>query len=260
MPPVKIGVELASLRLPLRQALFQAAQWGVDAVEIDARGEITPDQLTETAARQLRKMLDDLRLRVAAVGFHTRRGYETPEDLDARVDATRAAMRMAYALRAPVVVNRVGRLPADANSPEWRLLVDVLADLGTFGHHNGALFAAETGNESGADLARLLAALPSNAIGIDLNPGNLLLAGHSPLEAIEVLGPAILHVHATDAIRDPSGRSGEPAPLGQGSADLPAILGALDEHAYRGCFTIQHRTADDPQREIPQAIRYLRRL
>ena len=43
MPTLKIGVELAGLRLPFKQALHAAAQLGADAVEIDAlRGMYAP--------------------------------------------------------------------------------------------------------------------------------------------------------------------------------------------------------------------------
>jgi sugar phosphate isomerase/epimerase len=257
---LKIAVATAGLPLPLKKALVRAGEWGADAVEIDARRQITPEQLSQTAARQLRKMLDDLGLRVAALAFPTRRGYENSEQLEARVEATKATMRMAYELRAPVVINRVGHVPASADSPQWKLLVEVLTDLGAYGHHVGALLAAETGYESGDDLARLLAAIPQGAIGVSLNPGNLVLGGFSPLEAVEALGPAILHVHATDAVRDPSGRRGETAPLGEGMADFPALLGALEDAAYRGYFAIEHASAGDPLREIPAAIQYLRKF
>jgi sugar phosphate isomerase/epimerase len=255
---LKIGIATAGLPMPLNKVLVCAAEWGADAVVIDARRQLPPEQLSQTAARQLRKMLDDLGLRVAAVAFPTRRGYEISQQLEARIDATKAAMRMAYELRAPLVINRVGYVANSADSPQWKSLVEVLTDLGAYGHRVGALLAAETGNESGADLVRLLAAIPQGAIGVSLNPGNLLLSGFSPLEAVESLGPSILHVHATDAAGDSSGHRGEAVPLGEGTADFPALLGALEQAAYRGYFTVERASTGDPLREIPAAIRYLR--
>ena len=260
MPALKIGVELASLRLPFKKALHMAAEWGVDAVEIDARGEIRPQQLSRTGLRQLRKTLDDFRLRVSAVGFRTRRGYDTPADLEPRIAGTKAAMELAYQLGASVVVNHVGRVPTDEGCDAWRLLVEVLDELGRHGHRVGALLAAETGTESGEDLARLLAALPERAIAVDLNPANLLVNGFSPREAVDVLGPAILHVHATDAFRELATGRGARAPLGEGAADYAALLGALDQHGYRGYFTVAHPSADDPIQAAADAIGYLRRL
>jgi len=259
VPELKIGVELAGLRLPLKKALPAAAELGADAVEINARGEITP-QLSRTGVRQLRKMLEDLRLRVSALRFRTRRGYDATADLDRRVAATKAAMQFAYDLGAAVVINHIGRVPSDQESDARQRLLSVLEELGRYGHHVGALLAAETGTESGEALAGLLAELPQGAIGVDFNPGNLLLNGFSPLDAVAALGDSILHVHATDARLSLPGRPGDPAPLGEGSADFPALLGALAEHDYRGYFTVGHQTIDDPRSEIAQAIEYLRGL
>ena len=65
------------------------------------------------------------------------------------LSGTKAAMELAYHVGAPVVVNHIGRVPADTESAAWRLLVEVLDELGRHGHRAGALLAAETGSESG---------------------------------------------------------------------------------------------------------------
>ena len=74
MLQIKLGIELASLRLPLKKGLLTARELGAEAVEIDARHELRPEDLSRTGVRQVRKMLDDLNLRVSAVSFRTRRG------------------------------------------------------------------------------------------------------------------------------------------------------------------------------------------
>jgi sugar phosphate isomerase/epimerase len=260
MPQLKIGIQLASLRQPFKKALHTAAQLGAQAVEIDARSEIKPQELSRSALRELRKLLADLGLRVSAVGFRTRRGYNVPQELDARVGATKAAMQFAYDLGANVVVNQVGRVPEQSAGPEWDLLIEVLKDLGEHGQRVGALLAAETGSESGPDLSRLLAALPPGTIGANLDPGNLIVNGFSPLEAVRSLGPSILHVHAKDGVRDLAQGRGLEVPLGRGAADFPNLLGALEEHEYRGFFTIERTAGDDPLFEIGQAVKYLQNI
>ena len=260
MPALKIGLQLASLRQPLKQALMTANRLGAQAVEIDARRELKPADLSATAARQMRKLLEDLNLRVSAVRFQTRRGYDVAEDLEARVLGTKSAMRMAQTLGASVVVNQVGRVPESAESREWTLMVEALTDLGNFGQHYGALLAAETGTEGGSDLARLLDAVPRGLIGIDLNPGNLIVNGFSPLEVVETVGDNVLHVHASDGVRDLARGRGVEVPLGRGAADYPALLGALEERNYRGYFTVQRTGAEDPAFEIGQSMKYLQSL
>ena len=85
MPAINVAIQLRSLKQPLQRALQTAARLGVRAVEIDGRGEINPRELSATGLRQFKKKLEDLNLRVAAVGFQTRRGYDVAEGLEAGI-------------------------------------------------------------------------------------------------------------------------------------------------------------------------------
>ncbi len=257
---LKIGIELAGLGLPTREALRAAADLGADAVELDGRGEFAPRNVSETGLRQLRKMLNDLRLRVSSVSFRTRRGYDTAADLDARVEATKAAMRLAGQVGAGTVVNHVGRASSGSGDGADSLLVEVLTDLAHYGNHVGAFLAAETGSESGEELAQLMDRLPGGTIGVDLNPGNLAAGGYSPTDAIEALGSRILHVHATDGFCDLATRRGEQVALGSGASDFPALLGMLGEYGYQGYFTIRLQGSADPRAAAANAVEYLRKM
>jgi sugar phosphate isomerase/epimerase len=260
VPELRIGIQLASLKMPLRKAIETAAGLGANAVEIDARGEINPREFSATGRRQLRKLLEDFKLEVCAVGFRTRRGYNVLEHLQERIEATKVAMDFAYGLGASVVINQVGSVPEPTDTAEWNLLVEVLTDLGNYAQRAGAFLAAETGSESGPRLATLLDALPDGALMVNLDPGNLIVNGFSPLEAVHALGSRIAHVHAKDAVRDLAQGRGLEVPLGRGSTDFPSLLGTLEEYGYRGYFTIERENAADPVREIGFAVQYLRNV
>ncbi len=260
MPELRIGIQLASLQLPFKKALHTAARLGADVVEIDARTSLQPSELTGTAIRQVRKMLDDLNLRVCAIGFRTRRGYSTLDDLDRRVDATKQAMDMAYSLGAAVVINQVGRVPEQAEGQEWDTLCQVLTDLGRHGQRAGALLAAETGSEDGAVLKRLIEAIPPGSVGVNLDPGNLIINGFSAKEAAIALGEHVMHVHAKDAVRDLAQGRGIETSLGRGSVDFAEIIGVLEHHSYSGAFTIEREHSHDPLTEIGHAVQYLKNL
>jgi sugar phosphate isomerase/epimerase len=240
--------------------LQAAAQLGATAVEIDGRDELRPDDLSQTGRRQFRKMLEDLNLRVAAIGFRTRRGYNVAEDLDRRVAATKDALRLAHELGSSIVVNQVGRVSPTDDTPDWNLMVEALTDLGSYGQRVGATLAAETGSESGADLARLIRALPDGSLGVTFNPGNLIVNGLSPLDAIAALGRNILYVHAKDGVHDRARGRGDEVPLGRGLADFPSLLGALEDFGYRGYLCVAREQAEDPAFEISQAMKYLKSL
>ena len=257
---MRIAVPLANLRMPWRRALEAAARLRAEAVEIDARGEICPHELSQSAVRQIRKLLEDYNLRVSAVAFFTRRGYNVLSDLDRRVQATRQAMEMAHKLGAATVVNHVGQVPEQREGPEWDLLVETLQDLAHHGQHIGVTLAARTGSESGESLAALITSLPEGAIGVDLDPGGLVQNGFSASEAARSLVRYVTVVHARDAVADRVRRRGAEAPLGDGSVDFPEILGILEQAGYRGYLTVQRESAAEPFQELRQDIDYLRRL
>ena len=260
MTNLKIGIQTRSLRQPLRQALQTASRLRADGVEIDARTEIPPSELSQTGLREFHKLLGDLNLRVSAVAFPTRRGYDVPNDLERRVLATLAAMRFATELHTDVVINRVGRVPENSTDPCYVRMVEALSAIGGYGERIGARLAAQTVDEGPHDLIRLLRSLPEHTVGIDLHPSGLVLNGHSPAEAVEVLGPHVLHVHACDAVRDAITRRELEVELGRGAADVPELLGRLTEFNYRGWVTIERREAADPVAEIENAVAYLRSL
>lgn len=260
MPGLKIAIQLASLKQPFKKALATAAQLGASAVEIDARGEINAQTISNTGMRELRRMLGDQELRVSAVGFQTQHGYDDHDGIERRVAATKAVMKFAHGIGASVVVNQIGMVVHDEKSANWKLLTEVLTDLSLYGHQVGARLCAQTGTESGADLKRLLDALPQHGIGIDLDPGNLIVGGFSPLEAIQSLGSNILHVHATDGVQDRARGRGMEVQLGRGSADYPALLGALQEVRYDGYFTLARERSENPVLELEIGVKYLKKL
>lgn len=258
MPQLKISARLTAFGLPLKKALHAAARSGVAAVEIDARNDLRPSELTDTACRQLRKMLDDLNLRVSSVRFQTRRGYDVLPRLNERVDATKAAMRMAYRLGCNVVVNQIGRVPEDTASPAYSQLEAVLSDLGRYGARVGALLAAETGTEPGERLARLLDVDEQSFTGVAFNPGNLIVNGFSVDEALQALADRVQLVVARDGVQDLAAGRGVGVPLGQGTADFPEILGRLEDQQYRGWFVVGDE--GDPPDEVSRNTQYLLNL
>jgi sugar phosphate isomerase/epimerase len=255
-----IGVQIAGLNLPLKKALPCVAALGVNAVEIDARGELRPRELSQSGLRQVRKWLDDYRLKVCSVRFQTRRGYDVEEDLQLRVEATKEALNFARSLGCHLVINQVGRIAPAERNDAWNRLVQSLTDLGRYGQHVGAWLAMETGSESGPDMAQLIDALPHGSVMVSLDPGNLILNGFSPLDAVNALGPHIAQFHAHDGVRDLARGRGLEVPLGRGTADVPVLLAALEEFGFRGYLTVGSVSAKKPLDEITLAIQYLKNL
>lgn len=260
MPQLKIGIQLTSLRQPFRRAIFTAREFGAAAVEIDVREHLNIRDVTDTALRQVRKLLDDANLKVCAVSFRTRSGYNVVERLQERIEATKRAMDLAYKLGATCVVNQVGRIPDDCEGDDWDTLIDVLSELGKHAQRAGAFLAAETGSEDAELLAKLIKALPEGSIGVTLNPGNLIVNSFSASDAVPQLGHNIMYVRAKDAVRDLAQGRGLEVPLGRGSVDFPDMIGRLEEHGYRGYFAVTRENASDPVNEVAAAVEYLKNI
>jgi sugar phosphate isomerase/epimerase len=250
---LRIAAQTRALAQTFKKALHTAAAIGCDGVQFDARNEVHPAELSETGRRQLRKMLDDLNLRVGSVAFPTRRGYADPNDLERRVDATLAAMVLASQLRAPVLVCNLGGLTASTER-----LTEVFTALGAHGMRLGVQLAAQARFTSFEQLAEFIATLPEGSLFLDLHPAHLLAQGHSPSEFVSTLGQHIAHVHAVDAVRDFSTGRNLEVELGRGSADFPSLLGQLEEFEYRGWITIERNGSEQVVEDCANAVKYLR--
>lgn len=261
MAQLRVAVRLSALGLPLRQALAAAASLGATAIQLDARADIRLSELSATGVKQLRKMIADFDLRVASVRFQTRRGYDCQQGLSRRIDATKQAMSMAYRLGAPLVVNQIGPVPAQSDDPRFEGLAAVISDLGRHGTHVGALLAAETGTESGASLAKLLAADENAFVAAALNPGKLIVNRLSVDEAVRDLADRIKIVIASDGVVDLAAGRGINVPLGQGTADYPAVVAGLENRAFDGYFVVgDEETGPDSPRAAGEGIEYLKNL
>lgn len=233
-------------------------------MEIDLRYELPLADCSQTALRQIRRVLEDNRLKLAAVTYPTRRGLGDEAELDRRLAAISQAMTIGGGLGARVLVNPIGELLDDEASPQFARLVESLTLLGSHGDRVGTRLATLTdlgsGDEGPQQLATLLGHLPSGVIGAALDPAALIASGQSPQETIQTLGPHLIYVYANDAVRDLAERRVIEVPLGRGSADFPELLGALEEYEYQGWVTIRRNDSDDPVTDIDNAISFLRTM
>ncbi len=259
MPGLRVGVQLAAFKLPFKMAVQAAARMGADAVEIDARLGMRPSEVVGTALRQVRKLLEDLNLRVASVRYATRRGYACEEELERRIAGTKEAMRLAYDLGANVVVNHCGTIPATQEEPSYAILRSVLSDLGVYSQRIGAFLACETGTEPIEQLGEFVESLPEGSVGITLNPGNLFVNGFD-LAALPKFAKHVMLVHAKDGVRDRSRGRGTEVELGRGMAEFPEIAGILEEQRFRGYFVVERDNTRNPLQDIATSVEFLKNI
>jgi L-ribulose-5-phosphate 3-epimerase len=277
MPRLKIGLCLRSLGTPLRRALPIAHKLAVAGLEIDATGDLSPAQLSQTGRRELKHLLRSHDLELAAIACPLRRGLGVPENQEARIDFIRQALSLSWDLGAKVVVIQPGPLPADLRSqeagagerrgvsPTWQdprqtILEEALTILAKHADRVGSVLALETGLESGEHLRDFLATFDSGGLAASLNPGNLLIHGHDPYAAAQRLREKVAYVHAKDARLASASRDAQEVPLGHGDIDWLQLCGALEEIEYGGFVTIERTPGADPVGEAKAAVGFLQRI
>jgi len=261
MAQVRVAVRLSSLGMPLRQGLAAAASLGASAIQIDAGTDVRLSELSSTGVRQLRKMIADFDLRIAAIRFQTRRGYDCAEGLSRRIDATKDVMSIAYQLGAPLVINQIGNVPDAVDDERFQGLAAVISDLGRHGTRVGTLLAAETGTESGQALARLLETDENAFVAAALNPGKLIVNRFDLDDAVSSLADRIRIVIASDGVIDLAAGRGIGVPLGQGTSDYPSLLAKLEQRSFTGNFVVgDELVSPESYQRAAEAIQYLKNL
>lgn len=260
MGKLKVGVMIESFRLGVKGGIRKAAELGADGFQIYVtRGEMAPWNMTQSARREFRHLVDSLGLTVSALCGDLGHGYTDPDRLEELIDKTKQILDLSADLRVPIVTTHIGVIPAERSHPTWAVLAEALEELGGHAERVGSVFATETGPEAPGLMREFLDSLSTQAVRVNYDPANLLMRGFDHVGGVRDLAPYIVHTHAKDGIRSGEGR-GKEVPLGEGGVDWPAYLAALEEVGYDGFFTIEREVGEDPVGDIAKAIEFLRRF
>ena len=260
MNRLKFGIRLESLGLPLRKALQQASSLGVRGVQVDAVGDLSPNNLSETGRREFRHLLRGYNLELTALGCPLRRGLDAAEDQQPRIEHVRKVMALGYDLGPRIVLVQAGQVPEDVNSERGIRLNEALTALAQYGDRIGVILALETGLESGAVLRAFLDRFDTGSLGVNFDPANLLLHGFDVYESVRALSDKIVHAHAKDARAACASRAAQEVPLGHGDIDWMQLLATLEEVEYHGWLTIERETGDNRIADVTAAVSFLRRF
>jgi sugar phosphate isomerase/epimerase len=280
MNPFKIGVISDSFRLPLREAVTQAAAIGADGISFYASA---PEFLSANPSEITMRCVDsglDIASLIGEFGGH---GWQDENENRWKIPKLKEIVLLAARLGAPVITGHIGVVPEDVLHPRYAVMQSVCRELGQFAHDHGICFGIETGPEPAARLKAFLDGLDAPGIGVNLDPANLVMVVRDdPVQAVHTLAPYIISTHAKDGrnlqpcdaeqVYDAFAEGGfdtlvartgilfEETPLGKGSVPWDAYLAALRECGFDGWLTIERETGSSPADDIYAAVRFLRRL
>lgn len=279
---MKFGVLSESFRLPMKDAICEAAKLGLDGIQIYAVGnELNCGQVPPMVIHEIRDCMKDYGIEPSAVcgdlGGH---GFTCKDENEKKLDLSRRIVDLSLELGSKIITTHIGVIPEDATCERYSVLHDACEKLANYAKRNGAVFAIETGPEKATTLRAFLDTLP-DGIGVNMDPANLVMVtDDDPVKAVHTLDKYIVHTHAKDGrmLRpsDPisvynffaEGGIGDlrleeyffETPLGQGNVDFPGYLKALKQIRYCGYLTIEREVGVNPAEDIRCAHNYLKQL
>jgi len=260
MNRMKLGVACRVFDCGMRQALNRAAELGVAGVQIDARNEMRPEQVSQTGRRQFLHWLSERGLRVGSVTFPLRRRLCDPDQIDRRVEAIKAALSYAYELKTSILTLPIGRVPdPEDDGSSFDTLVHVLNDLASHGNQVGTTLSITPGPDNAATLQRLLERVDRGPVGLDLDPASAVLAGESAADVFRTLYQWVRHVRVRDAQRDLDGM-GQEVTVGMGSVAWDELLALLDEADYAGWLMVDRTAGSNRSGDAARAVQFIRGL
>jgi len=193
-------------------------------------------------------------------------GFIPPATRAEREARTLEISDFAASLGVTSIALHVGFVPEDTSHPDYVAVRGMVQRICDRAARNGQTFALETGQEPAPVLLAFLKDVNRPNVKINFDPANMILYGTGdPIEALGVLGPHVVSVHAKDGDwppKDVAGALGTERPLGQGSVGMPRFIAKLKKVGYKGTLNIEREVEDQEQRkaDIKMAVGLLRDL
>jgi len=194
------------------------------------------------------------------VGFIPRSSRERREKW------TLAVSDFAAELGVGSIACHVGFVPPDEQDPDYIAVRAMVRRICDHAARHGQTFALETGQEPAQVLLHFLKDVDRGNLGINFDPANMILYGTGdPIEALDVLGPHVISVHAKDGDWPPKDKPealGTERPLGQGAVGIEKFVRKLKQVGYRGTLNVEREIENQEERlrDIRAAVGLLKKL
>ena len=174
----------------------------------------------------------------------------------------RAAADIAATLGIRLVTFHAGFLPHEDRDPVYTKLLQRLRLVADIFAAKQIELGFETGQETAADLMRLLQQLDRKNVGVNFDPANMILYDKGdPIKALRTLGPWLKQCHIKDATRTKTpGAWGEEVPAGTGQVDWRAFFRSLGDLHFAGDCCIEREAGTQRVVDIRAAREMVRRV
>jgi sugar phosphate isomerase/epimerase len=157
-------------------------------------------------------------------------------------------------------------VPEDVAHPDYIAVRKIVQRICDHAARHGQTFALETGQEPAHVLLAFFKDVGRANLGINFDPANLIMYGSDdPIEALSLLAPHVISVHAKDGDWPPKnvpGALGVEQPLGQGAVGMERFVAKLKEIGFRGPMNVEREIEDHQQklRDMRMGVQLLESL
>lgn len=288
----------SSLSPDLRQSALAARTLGLDGVLVDVADPGSAIvHLSDTGQREVRQIFASRNLVLAGLDVALpARAFRPESDIDQVLSFCRSALNACRGLGATVLCLDVGQLPVPPAppapkppriSPEQAGLIIIpspadikpseapvqqlpqrqpefeastesaMRELCAHADRLGVVLALRSQLSSLESLAAILHRLDCPWFGVDLDPVGILKDDWLLDDVFDRLGTLIRHVRGRDAIGGTQRRT-QPALIGRGDTNWPALLANLQAADYRGGICLDPRSTPDSAAAIRHALDYFK--
>lgn len=189
-----------------------------------------------------------------------RTGGVGPDDTwERNLAAAEVNARITADLGLPLVTFHAGHLPGPADPGRPRILERIGRIAAPF-LGRGIRVGLETGQEDPDTLLGVLLDLAQQRIGVNFDPGNMLLYGTGdPVEALDLLADHVLQLHIKDAVPATAlGQWGTETPAGAGAVDWGALFDVVRGRGLKVDLVIERESGDRHLEDIRAAAAMVR--
>ena len=193
-------------------------------------------------------------------------GFIPPATRGEREKRMLACSDFAAALGIPSIATHIGFVPEDASDADYVAVREMVRRVCDHAAAHKQTFALETGQEPAQTLLHFFKDVGRSNLGINFDPANMILYGTGdPIEALGVLAPHVVSVHAKDGdwpARGVAGALGKEKALGQGAVGMQRFIDKLKEIGYKNPVNVERECEDREQRlrDMKMGVELLERL
>lgn len=255
----KIGVVLESLRLMIKDGIKTASLLGFKGIQIDAtQREITPENLSGTGRRELRRLIDLNRLELCALGGELGSGFINENEFDLLIRRIKAIINLALDLQTNIITIQTG-IPNNTDSTHWHSVNTALSEIGRHAENYGCRLAAKISFDNYSTLKDFLKSLHTEGVRLIYDPASLIINNLDPIKGIHELHNYIVHTNLWDTRQAEEGRNIE-VPIGEGILPVAEFVSTLESTGYHGFYVVNSKTVQQPVENIRKGKEFLDRF